>query len=394
MGLVSNNSKTVLFKGAEIKLPLFLDHQSTTPLAPEVRDNMIQSLSAPGNSESNTHVFGLEAHANIEKARDQISTLLSCNPDEIFFTSGATEANNLAILGYARGFKDKGHIISLETEHMSVLSPLQALKAEGYDVNLIPVDEDGHLNVSAFEAALRPDTILVSIQAANNEIGTIQNINKVATICASKNIAFHTDATQALLTQEINIRDQNITLLSISGHKLYGPHGIGALIVKRGTKLTPLIYGGDQQDGLRGGTLPAALIIGLGQACQIVSDCRQQDKAHLLHLSSIMKSQLSIHLNDNVKFNGDQNSTIPSCISVTFKSVDAEDLLFEIPELALSTGSACASSRNTPSHVLRALGISAEAISATVRIGLGRYVTVAEIEYASSIIINAYNKLK
>ncbi|MBL4740782.1 MAG: cysteine desulfurase [Sneathiella sp.] len=295
MDLVSKNIKTVLFKGAEIKLPIFLDHQSTTPLAPKVRDSVIQSFSAPGNAESNTHVFGLNARAHIEKAKDQISALLSCYPDEIIFTSGATEANNLALLGYSRGFKDKGHIISLETEHASVLSPLQILKAEGYDITLLPVTNNGLLDLSTLEAALRPDTILVSIQAANNEIGTIQNISEIASICASRNIVFHTDATQALLTEEINVGNKNITLLSLSGHKMYGPQGIGALFIKRGTKLSPLIYGGDQQNGLRGGTLPTPLIIGLGQACQIVIECRQKDEAHLLHLSDIMKSQLSIH---------------------------------------------------------------------------------------------------
>ncbi|MEH6402118.1 MAG: cysteine desulfurase family protein [Sneathiella sp.] len=394
MGLVSKNSKKTLYKGIEINLPLYLDHQSTTPLAPEVRDSMIDTYSQPGNAESSTHVFGLEARADIENARNQISTLLSCHTDELIFTSGATEANNLALIGYARNFKGKGHIISLATEHDSVLSPLSALKDEGFDVTLIPVDTGGHVNFSKLKAAFRSDTILVSIQTANNEIGTIQNINEIGTLCAARDIAFHTDATQALLTQQTNVHAQNITMLSLSGHKLYGPQGVGALYLKRGTKLKPLIYGGDQQNGMRGGTMPAPLIVGLGQACQTVIECQHKDKVYLLNLSKVLKSQLTSHLKDKVQFNGDQNAALPGCLSITLQSIDAEDLLLEMPELALSTGSACTSSSKTSSHVLKALGMSADAASSTIRIGLGRYVTVAEVEYAANIIINAYNKLK
>ncbi|MBL4907601.1 MAG: cysteine desulfurase [Sneathiella sp.] len=394
MSLISDHTETVVYKGANIKLPLFLDYQSTTPLAPQVHEVLVAALKVPGNSASSTHIFGLDAKEKIEKAKEQIADLIAARPDEIIFTSGATEANNLALLGYARQFKGKGHIISVETEHNSVLSALNELNDEGFDVTYLPVEKDGRLSLKKLEAALSAQTILVSIHAANNETGTLQEIEKIGALCRTRKITFHTDAVQALSTKSIDVIQNEITLLSLSGHKLYGPQGIGALYVKRGTPFVSSSQGGEHQQNIRAGTLPTALIAGLGEACQLAKECRNKDDQQLLHLSAIVKDKLKSELGDEIQFNGNQRARIPGCLNFTFKDIDAEDLLLSNPSLALSTGSACASTSHAPSHVLLAMGLSASEANGTVRMGLGRYVTEIEADFAASLLVEAYRKMK
>ncbi len=393
MSLLSDQKTTVIYKGVEINLPLYLDHQSTTPLAPEVRDVFLNMIDNPGNAASTTHLFGLNAKEKIETAKKQVADLICAEPDEIIFTSGATEANNLALLGYARNFPDKGHIISLRIEHSSVLAPLKQLEAEGFRITYLPVEKNGRLLFENLEKAITSDTILISIQAANSEIGTMQDLRKISALCNSRNIPFHTDAVQALATEQIDVQRNNITFLSLSGHKLYGLQGIGALFVKRGTPLSPVLFGGDQQSTVRSGTQPTALIASLGEACRLVMEQRTNDTKHLFGLSSQLANNLKSELGENILINGPPENRIPGCLNFTLKNIEAEDLLLEMPTLALSTGSACTSASGSPSHVLLAIGLSATEASRTIRIGLGRYVTEIEVEYAANLIIQTYNKM-
>jgi cysteine desulfurase len=375
--------ESISFEGVTLSLPIYLDHQASTPMDSQIREAM-----APyqddlyGNPHSRTHQRGLSLHQAIETAREHVAALIKAAPHEIIFTSGATEANNLALLGFLRARKGPRHVISVVTEHEAVLEPLKAAEAEGVEVTLLPVDEEGRLDLRALEDAFREETVLVSIMAANNETGLCHDLPAIGEICARHGIAFHTDAVQALTTQEIDVGHNNLTLLSLSGHKLYGPMGIGALYVKEGTALSPLTFGGSQEGGLRAGTLPTALCVGLGAACRLVRDRRERDAAHILDLRERMKAHLVEGLGSSIRFNGELASPVPGCLSVTIDGMDAEELLFELPDLALSTGSACSSLAGEPSHVLRAMGLGAEAVAATVRIGIGRQTIEAEIDYA------------
>ncbi len=386
MILISDQRSTVLFEGEELCLPVFLDHQSTTPLAPDVKQVMDEAFAVPGNAQSKTHAFGLDAADRIETARRQVANLIGADADEIHFTSGATQANQTILQAAANNCDHPGHFICLKTEHTSLLSPQEELLGKGHQITFLPVRENGRLDLAVLEAAIRPETCLVSIQAANNEIGTLQDISSIGALCKERNIPFHSDGVQAVATEHLDVKSLHLDAISLSAHKIYGPQGIGALYVKRGLFSASL----PKPDG----TPATALIAGFGKASDLAHINRGKDKAHLLTLSGLLKEALSRELGDNIVFNGDQINKIPGCLNVSFKGVSAEDLLFECPSLALSTGSACLSAEGETSHVLKAIGLDATSYDSTLRIGLGRYVTEKEARYAASILVSAYRRLK
>ncbi|MEP3247420.1 MAG: cysteine desulfurase family protein [Sneathiella sp.] len=384
MTLISDHTETVSFKGEEIRLPLFLDHQSTTPLAPDVKAAMLDAMEFPGNAQSKSHVFGLHAADIVQRARQQVADLIGAEIDEIHFTSGATAANHHVLCQAACASEKPAHFISITSEHNSILSTFDALKQEGHTITLLPIKPDGKLSLEALEEALTPETALVSIQAANNETGVLQDLKRIGEICDSRAVPLHTDAVQALPTEKVDVTENKISSMSLSAHKMYGPQGIGALYVQRelNTTLRPAIEG----------TPPTSLIAGFGIACDLAHKCRTKDHAHLFALSNRLISLLKQDLAGDITLNGDQSSRLPGCLNVSFSRVSAEDLLLELPMLALSTGAACLSSSGAPSHVLAAMGITAAQSNSTIRIGLGRYVTEIEIEYAANMLIDAYRR--
>tara|TARA_R110000772_G_scaffold62989_2_gene141251 strand:- start:174 stop:1406 length:1233 start_codon:yes stop_codon:yes gene_type:complete len=391
-----NQHRQVSFEGSTLSLPIYLDYPASTPLDEQVAIAITTAMQkSSGNPHSSTHSFGHQARQSIEQAQEHIATLINARPHEIIFTSGATEANNLALLGFIRAVSGTRHVISVETEHEAVLQPLKFLSNhEGVELTLLPVDENGLIDLKRLEKEIRRETVLVSVMAANNETGVRQDIRSIGRICAERNIAFHCDAAQALVTEKIDITVENITLLSLSGHKIYAPMGIGALYVKEGTKINPLFHGGGQQRALRPGTQPTALCVGLGEACRIVSESRESDTRHIKRLRSAFKEALWNQLGDEVRFNADAASHIPGCVSMTFTGINAEDLLLELPDLAFSTGSACSSMTSEPSHVLRAMGLSAEEAAATIRIGLGRPTKFDDVAYTVQQIVRAYHNIR
>ncbi|WP_293950861.1 cysteine desulfurase family protein [Sneathiella sp.] len=387
--------REIFFEGKQISLPLYMDYQASTPLDTRVETAMAPWLGASvGNPHSKTHVFGHRARHAIETARRNIAALINAQPNEIIFTSGGTEANNLALMGYARARKGPRHIISVATEHDAIRQPLYHLaRAEGVDVTFLDVDSRGLINLNRLIDAFRDDTILVSIMAANNETGVKQDIEAIGRICEWQNVAFHSDAVQALASESIDVETTNLTMMSLSAHKIYGPMGIGALYIREGTHINPLMYGGSQQRAIRSGTLPTALCVGFGEACRILSESRRTEARRLTLLRHTLIEQLRAGLGDAVRINGDGAPSIPGCLSITFDGVDAEELLHELPDLALSTGSACHSEEATPSHVLLAMGRSANNTASTVRLGLGRPTGLTEVNYAAAQLVDVCRRL-
>lgn len=335
-----------------------------------------------GNPHSE-HVAGWRAAKAVEEARADVAALIGAQPSEILFTSGATEANNLALFGTTGHV---GRLIVSAIEHPSVLEPADALRARGLEVEVLPVDSCGRVDPGALERRLAKGKALVSIMAANNEIGTLQPVADIGTLCRAYGALFHTDAVQALTTREIQVHEACVDLLSLSGHKLYGPAGIGALYVRGGLSLRPFVHGGGQQRGLRPGTLPVALCAALGAACRLAQVRRKSDAERI----AALRDRLFAALRDGVPAltrNGPDAGVLPGCLSVTLPGVDAADLLLDLSDLAISTGSACSSLSGAPSHVLRAIGLSDEAAHASLRFGLGRGTTVEEIDAATARII-------
>ncbi|MBO0334146.1 cysteine desulfurase [Sneathiella sp. CAU 1612] len=391
----TTDRRQVMFEGETLTLPIYLDYQASTPLDHRIEKVMTDCLQDfTGNPHSSTHRFGHQGRRKIEEAQDHVAALINARPHEIIFTAGATEANNLALLGIARARTGPRHIISGQTEHESVLQPLDHLAAqENVTVTLQPVDKNGLINLDDLMSAIRPETILISIMAANNETGVCQNLSAIGQICKERRILFHTDAVQALATEKIDVRAMNISLLSLSAHKLYGPMGIGALYVRDGTEITPLLHGGAQQRSIRPGTLPTALCTGLGEACRLIREYRSNAREHLQGLRARLIQRLEAELGNAIELNGEEAPHIPGCVSLTFKGIEAEDLLHELPDLALSTGSACSSTSGEPSHVLRAMGQNSIDIAGTIRLGIGQPTTVAEVNYAAAQIVTAYRRL-
>ena len=349
-----------------------------------------------GNPHSVNHTFGWEAEAGVDLARKQVADLIGAASDEIIFTSGATESNNIALKGLAyASYPEKNHVITVATEHSCVLQSCRALEKSGFSVTYLSVDEKGLINLNDLEDAITPKTSLVSVMAVNNEIGVQQDLKKIGEICAAKGVAFHTDAAQAVGKIPLNVGDLKIDLLSISGHKLYGPKGIGALYVRE--SLTPhplpLFDGGGQERGLRSGTLSPALCTGLGAACEIARQDMEKDFEHISGLSDKLKQAILSGV-ENVRLNGSETHRFPGNLNFTFEDVRSDQLISELRHIALSTGAACSTEKPTPSHVLTALGLNRRQIDCSLRIGIGRMTSVAEIDYVADQIITIVNTLK
>jgi cysteine desulfurase len=376
------------------RLPLYLDHHATTPLDERVLDAMLPYLKEDfGNAASTSHVYGWRAAAAVDQAREQIAGALGAAPREVVFTSGATEANNLALLGAARRRRPSGRdvVVSLASEHPSVLDPLEALGREGCEVRIVPVDAQGLVELERLRAAVDERTAVVSVMAANNEIGVLQPLAEVGAIARQVGAWFHSDAAQAAGRLELRVDRLPIDLLSISGHKLYGPKGIGALFVRARrprVRLEPIQYGGGHEGGLRSGTLPVALIVGLARALELALAEREAEAERLGALRDELWRRFSCEL-DGVCCNGSLSERLPGNLNVSFEGVEIDKLLLALPELAVSTGSACSSAKPEPSHVLLALGLPETLARASLRFGLGRGTTAADVDFAAGRVIEA-----
>jgi len=365
--------------------PIYLDAQATTPMDPRVLDAMLPFMTGMyGNPHSRTHAYGWETEKAVEQARANIADLIGADPKEIIFTSGATESNNMSIKGVARFFKRSGkknHIITSQTEHKCVLDSCRHLQDEGFEVTYLPVQSNGLIDMAQLEAALRPETCIVSIMTVNNEIGVVQPVEEIGRLCRSKKVFFHTDAAQAVGKIPIDVNKMNVDLMSISGHKIYGPKGIGACYVRRRprVRLEPLITGGGQERGLRSGTLAPPLAVGFGEAARICKEEMEYDSKRITTLSNrLLEGLLAM---EHTTLNGDRERHYPGCVNVSFAYVEGESLLMALKDIALSSGSACTSASLEPSYVLRALGSSDESAHSSIRFGIGRFTTDAEIDY-------------
>jgi cysteine desulfurase len=369
--------------------PIYLDYQATTPVDGRVLDTMLPYFGVEfGNPHSATHAFGWAAEEAIEAARRQVAKLIGAEALEIVFTSGATEANNLALKGLVCAApRERRHIVVSAIEHDCVLESARALERDGAAVTYLPVGPDGIVSLEALEAVLRPDTLLVSIMAVNNEIGTIQPLADMGRLCRARGIRFHTDAAQAAGKIALDVEAMAIELMSLSAHKMYGPKGVGALYVRRasGMALEPLLHGGGQERGLRSGTLPTPLIVGFGKAAEIAAAELEDEAPRLRRQRDRLLAGLRAQIPDLV-VNGDLERRVAGNLNLAVPGIEAEALIARLPGLALATGSACSSAVNAPSHVLTALGLEPELALSSLRIGIGRFTTDAEIEQIIALI--------
>jgi cysteine desulfurase len=377
--------------------PVYLDYQATTPADPRVIETMLPYFNTRfGNPHSRSHAYGWKAEDAVEHAREQIANLIKANPKEIIFTSGATESNNLALKGVAYFYKDKkNHVITCVTEHKCVLDACRHLEQEGFRVTYLPVGANGLINLERLKAAIDDKTVMVSIMAVNNEIGVIQPIREIGRICRERGVFFHTDCAQAVGKIPLDVEDMNIDLMSISGHKIYGPMGIGALYVRRRprVRLVPLINGGGQERGMRSGTLPLPLCVGLGAACAIAEKEMGAEAERLKALRDRLYNRLKQRLAE-IYLNGDLEHRIPGNLNISFAYVEGEGLMMGLKDLAVSSGSACTSASLEPSYVLRALGVEEELAHTSLRLGLGRFTTEAEVDYAADRIASEVERLR
>ncbi|MDJ1157061.1 cysteine desulfurase family protein [Chelatococcus sp. SYSU_G07232] len=369
-----------------VEPPIYLDHLASTPLDPAVLDAMLPWLSAAtaGNPHA-AHRAGWRAAEAIEGARAEVAALIGARPGEIVFTSGATEANNLALLGATPG----GWPVAVSAvEHRSVLACLPELRRRGHDTALLPVDRRGIVDADRLAHVLAAGPALVSVMAANNEVGSVQPLGDIAALCQRNGALLHVDAVQYLATAVLDVRVLDIALLSLSGHKLYGPPGIGALFLREGLPLTPLLHGGGQQHGRRPGTLPTALCVGLGAACRTARERRAADAARVAALRDRLFHLLAGAI-DGLRRNDPGKDALPGCLHVSLPGLDAADLVLGLPDLAISTGAACWEGRGGPSHVLAAMGLAPEEAHGSLRIGLGRFTTEREVERAATLLVRA-----
>ncbi len=361
---------------------IYLDYQATTPLDPRVRAAMDGFLDrGGGNPHSATHRYGWQAAQALDAARREVAALIGARPEEILFTSGATEANNLAILGHAAAVPGKRHIVTSAIEHPCVLGACRHLESQGYDLTLLPVDSEGLVGPEALEAALRPETALVSVMLANNEIGTVQPVAELAALCRARGITFHTDAAQAAGKIPVDVGALGVSLLSLSAHKMHGPMGVGALYLRTGTALAPRSFGGGQERGLRPGTVPVWLAVGLGAAARIARQELPAEAPATEALRDRLLAGLRARIPD-LAVNGALGPRLPGNLNLRCPGVHGEDWLIAAEAVAASTGSACGSGSQEPSHVLQALGLGPEEVNASVRLGLGRFTTEADIDRA------------
>lgn len=380
-----------------IQLPIYLDYQATTPMDPRVLEAMMPYFTGKfGNPHSRSHQFGWEAEEAVEKSREEVAKLIGADPREIIFTSGATESNNLAIKGVAHFYKDRrDEIVTVVTEHKCVLDTCRHLEQEGFKVTYLPVEQNGLIDLDKLRAAVTDRTAIVSVMAVNNEIGVIQPLAEIAKIVHGKGAFFHTDAAQAAGKIPLDVNALGIDLMSISGHKLYGPKGIGALFVRRKprVRLVAMMSGGGQERGMRSGTLSPPLCVGLGEAARIAREEMDQDNERIRKLADRFYATINRRLPD-VFLNGDLEQRIPGNLNLSFAYVEGESLIMGIKDLAVSSGSACTSASLEPSYVLRALGVEEELAHTSIRFGFGRFTTEAEIDYAAEALISKVSKLR
>lgn len=380
-----------------MKLPVYLDYQSTTPLDPRVFEAMTPYfLEKFGNPHSRSHMYGWEAEEAVEEARAKVAKLINANPKEVIFTSGATESNNVAIKGTAGFYGDqKRHIITIATEHKCVLDACRHLQQQGFEVTYLTPQPNGLVSLDVLEAAIREDTMLVSIMAANNEIGVIQPLAEIGALCRAKGVLFHTDAAQAFGKIHLDVEAMNIDLLSISGHKIYGPKGIGALYVRRKprVRIVPLINGGGQERGMRSGTLPTPLVVGLGAAAAIAANEMESETVRVKGLRDHFLTRITAAVKD-VYVNGDLEARLVGNLNLSFAYIEGESMIMAIRNLAVSSGSACTSASLEPSYVLRALGVDEELAHTSIRFGFGRFTTKEEVDYAADLVISSIEKLR
>ena len=379
-----------------IKTPIYLDYAATTPVDKRVAEKMIPYLTETfGNPASSSHAFGWAAEEAVEKARADIAALINADPKEIVFTSGATESDNLAIKGAAHFYQSKGkHLITVKTEHKAVLDTMRELERQGFEVTYLGVQENGLIDLEELKAAIRDDTILISVMWVNNEIGVVQDIPAIGEICRERKIIFHVDAAQACGKVPVDVEAAKIDLLSMSGHKVYGPKGIGALYVRRKprVRLEAQMHGGGHERGFRSGTLPTHQIVGMGEAFRIAKEELEQDMVHYRKLRDIFLK--GIEGIEEVYINGDLEHRAPNNLNVSFNFVEGESLIMAVKELAVSSGSACTSASLEPSYVLRALGRNDELAHSSLRITFGRMTTEEEVQFAAELIKSKIGKLR
>jgi cysteine desulfurase len=383
---------------AGVKLPIYMDNHATTPLDPRVLEAMMPYMTGIfGNAASRNHSFGWEAEAGVDKARDQIAKLIGCTAKEIIFTSGATESNNLAIKGIAEMYREKGdHIITQMTEHKAVLDTCKRLEKSGFRVTYLPVQPDGLVSLDDLRNAMDDKTILVSIMYANNEIGVIQPIQEIGKLCHEKGVLFHTDAVQAVGKIPVNVISDNIDVLSLSGHKIYGPKGVGALYVRRRNprvQISEQINGGGHERGMRSGTLNVPGIVGLGAACELCMNEMAAEATREIELRDYLRNKLEAAL-DYTEINGNMEHHLPGNLNMSFVYVEGESLLMGINDIAVSSGSACTSATLEPSFVLKALGLGDDVAHSSIRFGLGRFNTRAEVDFVADKLINVVLHLR
>ena len=381
-----------------VATPIYLDNNATTRTDPRVVEKMLPFFTEDfGNAASRNHAFGWKAEEAVEDARQQIADLIGCSPKEVIFTSGATESNNLAIKGVAGMYGKKGrHVVTCVTEHKAVIDPCKRLEREGFDVTYLAVDETGRIDVDKLAGALREDTILVTIMFANNEIGTVQPVAEIGALCHEKGILFHTDATQAVGKIPVDVGEMGIDLLSFSGHKIYGPKGVGALYVRRRNprvRLEAIQDGGGHERGMRSGTLAVPLIVGLGEACRLAREEMASETERLTALRDRLHEGIVSQLSE-VELNGHPDHRLPNTLNLSFAYVEGEALMMGMADVAVSSGSACTSASLEPSYVLKALGVGDELAHSSLRFGLGRFTTEEEVDYTIDKVVEAVTHLR
>jgi len=376
--------------------PIYMDYSATTPIDPRVADKMIPYLREQfGNPASRSHAYGWSAEAAVEEARAQVAALVGADPREIIWTSGATESNNLALKGAAQFYKSKGkHIITVKTEHKAVLDTVRELERQGFEATYLEPQDNGLISLEQLEAAIRPDTILVSVMFVNNEIGVIQPIKEIGELCRKKGVIFHCDAAQATGKVHINLEELKVDLMTFTAHKTYGPKGIGALYVRRKprVRLEAQMHGGGHERGLRSGTLPTHQIVGMGEAFRIAREEMDAETARVKALRDRLAKGLTEI--EEVYINGDMEHRVPHNLNVSFNFVEGESLIMAIKDIAVSSGSACTSASLEPSYVLRALGRSDELAHSSIRFTIGRFTTEEDIDFAVNLLKSKVGKLR
>jgi len=381
-----------------MKKPVYLDYSATTPCDPRVVARMLPFFSDTfGNAASRSHAFGWTAEAAVEEARSQVAQLLGAHAKEILWTSGSTEANNLAIKGAAEMYREKGnHLITAVTEHKAVLDPMKHLEANGFQVTWLPVDGKGHIDLAQLERAITDRTILVSLMAANNEVGTLHPIETIGALCKAKGTLFHSDATQAAGKIPLDVEAQHVDLLSLSAHKMYGPKGVGCLYVRRKNprvRLTAQMDGGGHERGMRSGTLNVTGIVGMGEAARICREEMTVEVGKLRALRDRLERRILLAMPDAVR-NGDPDARLPHVANLSFPYVEGESLIMGVKDLAVSSGSACTSASLEPSYVLKSLGLGDELAHSSIRFSLGRFTTEAEVDYAADRVVAEAKRLR